>query len=56
MKTAFKLALASAVVAVMTLAPVAANASRPGFAHSHTRQVHDRSPRVHDHGATAHHG
>ncbi len=55
MKATFKLALASLVVAVMTLAPAAANASRPGSAHMRARQFHDRAPRVHDHGAQVHH-
>jgi hypothetical protein len=54
MKSIYKLALASLVIAVMTFAPSAAHASKPGSAHAHARAFHDHSPRVHDHGSHSH--
>jgi len=55
MKMKYKLALASLVMALMTLVPSAAHASTPGVTHSHSHQSHDRTPHVHQHGATSHH-
>ena len=56
MKLSFQLALAAVMVAGMGLVPFAAQASTPSAPRSHTPLIHDRTPRVHDHGFHSHHG
>jgi hypothetical protein len=49
-----QLALLAVITAVFALAPSAAQAGTRGMQHAHAHQFHDRTPRVHDHGAHSH--
>jgi len=54
MKLNLQLALLALIAAVFALAPSVAQAGTRGVQHTHAHQFHDRTPRVHEHGAHSH--